>query len=198
MVRIRLKDLVLLKLTPCAHDEVEAGADEVEGGDPSQVKRLSFIEARLFCPGELRSSDVARRFSRAQIRANRDLALCKEIAPDNLMYEFQAKTYLSGEKFWRITSRTLERVMYLLRSGLGDGLPHSQGLPTAAVESLSAPRLGELAVLTRAIYHKQVLEVSCVSLSSGKSIRQIVPHAPMTAPTAGFPILSSPAWLAGC
>ncbi len=144
---------------------------------PSQVERLSFIEARLYFLGELRRADVAKRFSRASIQASRDLALYKELAPGNLVYDFQAKTYLPGEKFRLIFSRTPERVMYWLRSGLGDGLPHPQGLATTAVDSLSLPRLGELAIVTRAIYRKQVLEVSYVSLSSGKTNRQIVPHA---------------------
>ena len=144
---------------------------------PSQVERLSFIEARLFFLGELRRADVAKRFSRASIQASRDLALYKELAPGNLAYDFQAKMYLPGEKFKLIFIRTPERVMHWLRSGLGDGLPHPQGLPTAAVESLSLPRLDELAVVTRAIYRRQVLEVTYVSLSSGNTRRQIVPHA---------------------
>ena len=144
---------------------------------PSQVERLSFIEARLYFLGELRRADVAKRFSRASIQASRDLALYKELAPGNLAYDFQAKTYLPGQKFKLIFSRTPERVMYWLQSGLGDGLPHPQGLPTAAVQSLSLPRLGELAVVTRAIYRRQVLEVTYVSLSSGDKRRQIVPHA---------------------
>ncbi len=143
---------------------------------PSQVERLAFIEARLYFLGELRRADVAKRFSRASIQASRDLALYKELAPGNLAYDFQAKTYLPGEKFRLIFSRTPERVMYWLRSGLGDGLPHPQGLPTVAVESLSLPRLSELAVVTRAIYRGRVLEVTYVSLSSGNTRRQIVPH----------------------
>ncbi len=143
----------------------------------SQVERLSFIEARLYFLGELRRADVAKRFSRASIQASRDLALYKELAPGNLAYDFQAKTYLPGKKFRLIFSHTPERVMYWLRSGLGDGLPHPQGLPTAAVQNLSLPRLGELAVVTRAIYRRQVLEVTYASLSSGNTRRQIVPHA---------------------
>lgn len=144
---------------------------------PSQVDRLSFIEARLFFLGELRRVDVAKRFSQASIQASRDLALYKELAPDNLLYDFQAKRYLPAERFKLIFSHTPERVMYWLKSGLGDGLPHPQGLPTAAVESLSLPKLAELAVVTRAIYRKHVLEVTYVSLSSGRTSRQIVPHA---------------------
>lgn len=149
----------------------------LKGLPPSQVERLSFIEARLFFLGELRRADVAKRFSGASIQASRDLAVYKELAQDNLVYDFQAKRYLPGEKFKLIFSHTPERVMYWLKSGLGDGLPHPQGLPTDAVESLSLPRLAELAVVTRAIYRRQVLEVTYVSLSSGITSRQIVPHA---------------------
>lgn len=149
----------------------------LQGVPPSQVERLSYIEARLFFLGELRRADVAQRFSGASIQASRDLALYKELAPENLVYDFQAKTYLPAEKFRLIFSRTPERVMYWLKSGLGDGLPHPQGLPTAEVESLALPKLAELAVVTRAIYRKQVLEVTYVSLSSGRTDRQIVPHA---------------------
>lgn len=150
---------------------------KLKGVPPSQVERLSFIEARLFFLGELRRADVARRFSGASIQASRDLAVYKDLAPDNLNYDFQAKRYLPGEKFKLVFSHTPERVMFWLRSGLGDGLPHPQGLPTAAVECLSQPKLAELAVVTRAIYRRQVLEVTYVSLSSGKTDRQIVPHA---------------------
>jgi hypothetical protein len=149
----------------------------LESVPPSQVERLAFIEARLFFLGELRRADLAMRFSQASIQASRDLALYKELAPENLAYDFQAKTYLPGEKFRLIFSRTPERVMYWLKSGLGDGLPHPQGLPTADVGSLGLPRLSELAVVTRAIYRKQVLGMTYVSLSSGKTDREIVPHA---------------------
>ncbi len=150
---------------------------KLKGLPPSQVERISFIEARLFFLGELRRADVAKRFSGASIQASRDLAVYKELAPENLVYDFQAKTYLPGEKFRLIFSRTPERVLYWLKSGLGDGLPHPQGLSTETVESLSLPKLAELAVVTRAIYRKQVLEVMYVSLSSGRTDRQIVPHA---------------------
>ena len=150
---------------------------KLKGVPPSQVERLSFIEARLFFLGELRRADVARRFSGASIQASRDLAVYKDLAPDNLNYDFQAKCYLPGEKFKLVFSHTPEPVMFWLRSGLGDGLPHPQGLPTAAVECLSQPKLAELAVVTRAIYRRQVLEVTYVSLSSGETDRQIVPHA---------------------
>jgi predicted DNA-binding transcriptional regulator YafY len=150
---------------------------KLKGVPPSQVERLSFIEARLFFLGELRRADVAKRFSGASIQASRDLAVYKELAPDNLQYDFQAKRYLPGEKFKLVFSHAPERVMFWLRSGLGDGLPHPQGLPTAAVECLSQPKLAELAVVTRAIYRRQVLEVTYVSLSSGMTDRQIVPHA---------------------
>jgi len=131
----------------------------------------------LFFLGELRRADVTKRFSVASIQVSRDLALYKGCAPANLAYDYQAKNYLPGVKFRLIFDQAPERVMFWLQSGLGDGIPHPQGLPTASVCSLSLPRLDELAVVTRAIYRRQVLEVTYVSVSSGNTHRQIVPHA---------------------
>ena len=54
------------------------------------------------------------------------------------------------------------------------GILHPQGMPTAAAESLNQPKL---AVVRRAIYRRQGLEVTYVSLISGRTYRKIVPHA---------------------
>lgn len=143
----------------------------------SQIERLAFIEARLFFLGELRRPDVAARFSVASIQASRDIAVYKQAAPGNLTYDYGAKIYLPSAKFKLLFEQTPGRVMFWLQSGLGDGLPHPQGLPTASVSSLNMPKLGELAMVTRAIYREQVLDVTYVSLSSGNKRRQIVPHA---------------------
>ena len=147
------------------------------GLPPSQIERLAFIEARLFFLGELRRPDVAARFAVASIQASRDIAVYKQAAPENLTYDYGAKIYMPSAKFKLLFAHTPERVMFWLQSGLGDGLPHPQGLPTAAIQTLNLPKLDQLAVVTRAIYRRQVLEVTYLSLSSGRSRRQIVPHA---------------------
>lgn len=143
----------------------------------SQVERLSYIEARLYFLGELQRQDVSQRFAVASVQASRDLALYKRLAPENLDYDYKARTYLPSTSFNRIFELSTEGILWWLRSGLGDGVPHPQGLPMASVESLCIPDANTLASVTRAIYRKLAIEIRYISLSSGSNSRQIVPHA---------------------
>jgi len=143
----------------------------------SQVERLAFIEARLYFLGELQRQDIAQRFSVASVQASRDLSLYKQLAPKNLDYDYRARTYQPSNKFKRIFELSTENVLWWLRSGLGDGLPNSPGLPTESVNTLCIPDAEMLAQITRAIYRRKVLEIKYLSLSSGYKAREIVPHA---------------------
>lgn len=143
----------------------------------SQVERLAFIEARLYFLGELQRQDVAQRFSIAEVQASRDLAFYKQLAPNNLDYDYRARTYLPSGTFNRIFDLSTEGVLWWLKSGLGDGLPHTPGLPTESVVQLCTPDADKLAQVTRAIYRQKVLEIEYLSLSSGFNKRQITPHA---------------------
>jgi hypothetical protein len=143
----------------------------------SQVERLSYIEARLYFLGELQRQDVSQRFAVASVQASRDLSLYKRLAPENLDYDYRARTYLPSASFNRIFELSTEGILWWLRSGLGDGVPHPQGLSTASVDSLCIPDANTLASVTRAIYRKLPIEISYISLSSGSNTRQIVPHA---------------------
>ena len=53
----------------------------------TQLERLSFIDFRLYFLGDLRRADVANRFGTGPAAATRDIALYKEIAPDNLVLQ---------------------------------------------------------------------------------------------------------------
>lgn len=143
----------------------------------SQVERLAFIEARLYFLGELQRQDVAQRFSIAEVQASRDLAFYKRLAPNNLDYDFRGRKYLPTGAFNRIFELSTEAVLWWLKSGLGDGLPHTAGLPTESVVQLCIPDADKLAQVTRAIYRNKVLEIVYLSLSSGYKTRQISPHA---------------------
>jgi predicted DNA-binding transcriptional regulator YafY len=143
----------------------------------SQLERLAFIEARLYFLGELQRQDVARRFSVASVQASRDLSLYKHLAPSNLKYDYRARTYQPAERFNRLFNLSTENILWWLKSGLGDGLPHPAGLSVEAVESLCTPDPDMLAQATRAIYQKKILDVEYLSLSSGHKRRQIVPHS---------------------
>lgn len=143
----------------------------------SQVERLAFIEARLYFLGELQRQDVAQRFSVASVQASRDLSFYKQLAPKNLSYDYRERTYQPSDKFRRIFELSTENVLWWLRSGLGDGLPHPAGIPTESVNTLCIPDADMLAQVTRAIYRSKVLEIKYLSLSSGYKKRQIAPHA---------------------
>jgi hypothetical protein len=92
----------------------------------SQVERLSYIEARLYFLGELQRQDVSQRFAVASVQASRDLSLYKRLAPENLDYDYRARTYLPSASFNRIFELSTEGILWWLRSGLGDGVPHPQ------------------------------------------------------------------------
>ena len=143
----------------------------------SQVERLAYIEARLFFLGELQRQDVAHRFSIAAIQASRDLSVYKQLAPKNLDYDYRRRTYQPSDEFKRIFDLSTENMLWWLRSGLGDGLPHPPGLPTVSVNVLCIPDADILARVTRAIHRKKSIEIRYVSLTSGRKNRQIVPHA---------------------
>jgi hypothetical protein len=144
---------------------------------PSQVERLLFIEARLLFLGELRRLDVTSRFSVASVQASRDIALYKQLAPNNLEYDYHKKTYLPSDSFQQVFDLSAESVLWWLKFGLGDGIPHPQGFVTDMVPNLALPSVAQLAQVTRAIYRKRALEIRYLSLSSGERVRQIVPHA---------------------
>lgn len=143
----------------------------------SQAERLAFIEARLYFLGELQRQDVVKRFSIASVQASRDLSLYKQLAPKNLSYDYRGRTYEPSDKFKRIFNLSAENLLWWLKSGLGDGLPHPQGFPTESVIALCVPDADMLAQVTRATYRNRVLEITYLSLFGGAKKRLIVPHA---------------------
>lgn len=143
----------------------------------SQVERLSFIEARLYFLGELRRQDVTSRFAVASVQASRDISVYKQLAPKNLVYDYRGKIYLPSDRFKRVFGLSTESVLWWLKSGLGDGVPHPQGFDAEAIPNLSIPASEQLAKVTRAIYRKKLLRINYLSLSSGEKSRLIAPHA---------------------
>lgn len=59
----------------------------------TQRERLSHIDFKLYFLGELRRADVVDRFGTGPAGATRDIALYKEIAPENLELDNSDKVY---------------------------------------------------------------------------------------------------------
>lgn len=145
----------------------------------SQRDRLKHIELRLRFLGEVRRPDLMQRFGIQSAAASRDLALYKELAPENVDYESRGKRYLLGTGFSPLFAVPSPQVLGWLTEQLGDATaPSSEALlPCLMPSRLSYPGLDTLACITRAIHMRQVLSIDYHSVSSGKSSREIAPFA---------------------
>ncbi len=144
-----------------------------------QKDRLKHIELRLRFLGEVRRPDLMQRFSIQSAAASRDLALYKELAPDNIDYDSRGKRYLLGMNFAPLFPAPSEQVLSWLAEQLGDATAPSSDalLPCLMPSRLSHPDLDVLACVTRAIHLGQVLGIRYHSISSGEAHREIVPFA---------------------
>lgn len=144
-----------------------------------QRDRLAFIELRVRFVGEIRRQDLVARFGIQSAAATRDLALYKELSPGNIDYDPKGKAYVLGPDFLPLFDFPPERAMSWLTQGFGDGEP-TKLKAWVACESpfrLSLPNLDVLAAVTRAIHQQCPLQIEYHSISSGQSIREIIPFA---------------------
>lgn len=151
----------------------------VESLSHAQRERLAYIDFRLYFMGEIGRPDLASRFGVAPAGATRDLALYREIAPQNIEFDGSNKIYRIGKTFAPLFEHAAQRVLSALALGFGDGVNvDSQPLlPCESPTALSNPRMDVLALVCRAIHAKRPVAVRYHSMSSGESERVIVPFA---------------------
>ena len=145
----------------------------------AQRERLAYIDFRLYFLGEVSRADIASRFGVALAGATRDLAVYREAAPKNIIFDGSSKTYRIGPVFRPLFDHPLDRTLTALSQGFGDGLGSSGGsmVPCEFPEPINRPATDTLATVTRAIRSGVALSVSYVSLGGGESEREIVPFA---------------------
>lgn len=145
----------------------------------AQRERLAYIDFRLYFLGEVSRADICTRFGVAPAGATRDLAVYREAAPDNMVFNGSTKTYRMAVRFRPLFDHPLDRALSALSQGFGDGIggTGSSLVSCEFPEPLNRPAKETLAVVTRAISAGAVLSVSYVSLSGGESKREIVPFA---------------------
>lgn len=145
----------------------------------AQRERLTYLEFRLYFMGEIGRSDLSARFGVAPAGATRDIAMYRELVPQNIDFDNSSKTYRISSKFTPIFEHAPQRVLSALSLGFGDGVdgePRSL-LPCEFPAILSWPRMDVLAPICRAIYAKRPVAIRYQSMSSGESERVIVPFA---------------------
>jgi predicted DNA-binding transcriptional regulator YafY len=144
-----------------------------------QRDRLAFVELRVRFIGEIRRQDLVSRFGIQSAAASRDIALYKDLAPTNIEYDSKGKSYVLSADFAPIFDFLPERVLTWLSRGFGDGEPMllKPWVSCEIPSRLTEPYLEILASVTRAIHLQCPLKIEYFSVSSGKSIREIIPFA---------------------
>lgn len=145
----------------------------------AQRERLAFLELRAFFTGELRRSDIEARFGIKPAASSRDLALYREIAPDNLEYDMAGRCYRPSKSFHPVFDFNADRVLAWLLQGFGDGLDLGlkQAAPCEGPGQLTRPDLSVLGAVTRSICARRPIRISYLSLTSGNKRREAVPVA---------------------
>lgn len=154
-------------------------AQHVENLSHAQRERLAYIDFRLYFLGEIGRPDLIKRFGVAPAGATRDLALYREIAPQNITFDGSNKIYRIGQEFAPLFDHAPQRVLSALALGFGDGV-NGTTQPLLSCEfptALSNPKMDVLAPICRAIHANRPVAIRYYSMSSGESDRVIVPFA---------------------
>lgn len=151
----------------------------VESLSHGQRERLAYIDFRLYFFGEIGRPDLSGRFGVAPAGATRDLALYREIAPQNIEFDGSNKIYRIGKDFAPLFEHASQRVLSALALGFGDGVNGESHtlLPCESPAVLSSPKMEVLAPICRAIHAKRPVAIRYHSMSSGESERIILPFA---------------------
>ncbi|WP_051298573.1 helix-turn-helix transcriptional regulator [Marinobacterium litorale] len=144
----------------------------------NQRERLWQIDFLARFRGQVTRQDLARRFGIALSNATRDFTLYRELAPDNLDYDHQAKVYRRSQRFQPLFTYDREHTLQTLTLGQATGLEScEQPILVDAAPILNQPNLDILSVLSCAVYAAMAVRIRYVSVSSGESEREIVPHS---------------------
>ncbi|MCB1645815.1 MAG: WYL domain-containing protein [Pseudomonadales bacterium] len=112
----------------------------------AQCDRIAHIDFTLLFKGEANRADLVDRFSITPAQATKDFTQYRELAPANIRYDEKLRTHLRGDQFKPLFDYDVVRT------------------------------LATVAKVTEAIHKAKPLSTTYVSLSSGESRREIVPH----------------------
>lgn len=140
--------------------------------------RIAHIDFTLMFKGEAVRADLVDRFSIAATQATKDFTLYRELAPGNIEYDPKLKVHKRGESFNPLFNYDVVRTLATISQGYGDGFTGTVKPPLAceAPYHLNKPSLSIVSKVTEAIHKGKALRITYVSLTSGETTRDIVPH----------------------
>lgn len=163
----------------------EASMGEKSGLRWGVERKLEFIEFRLFWEGFVNRSDLIETFNESVNQASSDLNRYLAIAPDNMIYDKSARTYVRASGFTpRFLKPDASSYLSQIRS-LADGLidQHESWIgSTPDFGSISFPARSVLPTVLRAVVvairRSEAIEIQYQSLSAlDPQWRWIAPHA---------------------
>lgn len=160
-------------------DETHSVASRLEGLARPQRERLAHIDFALYFLGELKRLELAEKFETGPSGATRDIALYRELAPDNCDLDQTQKVYRPLPTFKPIFQHSVRRVLTALSQGFGEGLDDGlEALVRCDVpRSLSLPDASVLAPISRAIHRGLAVRLHYTSVKSGRTEKVLVPIA---------------------
>ena len=145
----------------------------------AQQERLAFIDFCLQYFGQVARADLISHFNTGLASGTRDFTLYKKLACDNLMLKHETKQYYRTTDFKPIFHYDAETVLANLSQGFGNGIAAGINSNSHCFDAIRLvhPQIEIIASLMRAIQQRQAIDCCYVSLSSGESQRELVPHA---------------------
>jgi len=139
----------------------------------AQRERVKLIDQRAYLLGKVGRRDLQDNFGIAPAAATRDFNLYNSLAPQNLVYQPNIRTYVVSNSFKPVFKYPAKETLQSLANDLAiDSITHEDELRLGRV-----PETELLATFTRAIHLNKTIECTYRSTDSGESIKQLVPHA---------------------
>jgi len=138
----------------------------------AQRERVKLIDQRAYFLGKVGRKDLQDKFGIAPAAATRDFNLYNRLAPQNLVYQPNIRTYVVSNSFKPVFEYPAKETLQSLANDLAiDSITHEDALRIGRTLETDL-----LATFTRAIHLNKTLECSYRSTDSGESIKQLVPH----------------------
>ncbi|WP_305810713.1 helix-turn-helix transcriptional regulator [Photobacterium leiognathi] len=144
----------------------------------AQKQRLAYIDFRLMFVGHFSRSEVVEHFKMGLSNATRDINVYKELAGSNLVYDNAEKRYFQTDSFKPLFDYDAQKALMKLTHHLSDSLEALTDFkfPFEAPSQLSVPDIYTIATLTQAAINQRAVKIDYISLESGESSREIMPH----------------------
>lgn len=158
--------------------ESEENKDHIDNLNFAQKQRLSYIDFSLMFKGSVSRRDLTSKFEMGMANATRDLALYKDLAPENIMFDQKERTYFQSTTFKPLFDYDPRQTLAKLSNKISDGFDGVLEIPfpVDAPYQLNVPDIFIVAKLVQAILKEKPISIIYTSLSSGSKAREIVPH----------------------